>query len=494
MNIEFIDTFIKFIGIYLCISISYLKIINYTKLKFTNKMFIVIISILLSLIQSITRSHIPTTIRIVLIYFIYSMIFSKLTNNKLGYSIIVTILSISIAYIAVILSSLIVFCLLIFFTNINYTNPIAPILISLLNLIFINRLFKIKRFKDGFPFIIHRSSNDYLDIFVLIVNIVIIFMYFLVGNNKYISVQYLTVGFALFCILMIIILQKTFVLYQKQKLLSKTIKSNELEISKLKFQLETALQEKHNLVKSNHEFYHRQEALKQKLNTLLQSNQSTYTSETAEEYAQILDRINNLSKEYTNKTKSVLSLPKTNIPELDDMFIYLQSECEKYEIEFILKLNADINHMIETTIPKNKLETLIGDLVRNAIIAINHSNSEYKSIMIILGVKDNCFEFCVHDSGVEFKIPTLLKLGTEPATTHAEDGGTGIGFITTFETLEYCKASLIINENKPQSNNYTKSVVIRFDNSNRYIVNSYRADDICDFKNSRKDIIINKID
>lgn len=376
----------------------------------------------------------------------------------------------------------------------NYSNPINFLVMSLIQFFINYKLFKIKRFKNGFPFIRNKCQDDYLDIFVLIVSIIIVFVYFLIGNYKKMYPSYLFSALMLFTTLMIIILRKTFILYQKQKLLNKTLKEYETELTETKSKLETALQEKHNLVKSSHEFYHRQEALKQKLNTLLQTHQSTYTSETAEEYAQILDRINNLSKEYTDKTKSRLSLPKTSIPELDDMFVYLQSECEKYEIEFILKLNADVNHMIETIIPKNKLETLIGDLVRNAIIAINHSNSEYKSIMAILGIKDNCFEFCVHDSGVEFEIPTLLKLGTEPATTHAENGGTGIGFITTFETLEYCKASLIINENMPQSNNYTKSVVIRFDNSNKYIINSYRADDICEFNNSRKDISINKID
>ena len=198
-----------------------------------------------------------------------------------------------------------------------------------------------------------------------------------------------------------------------------------------------------------------------------------------------------MSKEYSKKTKQHRSLPKTNIPEIDDMFTYLQSECEKHEIDFILQINGDINHLIENIIPKNKLETLIGDLIRNSIIAINYSNTKFKSIMTILALRNNIFEFCVHDSGIEFEIPTLIKLGTAPATTHKQDGGTGIGFITTFETLNYCKASLIINENIPSDNNYTKSIIIKFDNSNNYCINSYRADIIKNINDINRDIIIN---
>lgn len=70
----------------------------------------------------------------------------------------------------------------------------------------------------------------------------------------------------------------------------------------------------------------------------------------------------------------------------------------------------------------------------------------------------------MYDTGVEFEIETLLKLGLEPVTTHKNTGGTGIGFISTFETINKCKASLIIQErNRKNTNDYTKAVIIRFD-------------------------------
>ena len=98
----------------------------------------------------------------------------------------------------------------------------------------------------------------------------------------------------------------------------------------------------------------------------------------------------------------------------------------------------------------------------------------------------------MYDTGVEFEIETLLKLGLEPVTTHKNTGGTGIGFISTFETINKCKASLIIQErNRKNTNDYTKAVIIRFDGKKEYRIKSYRADEI---KKQAKDnrIIIEK--
>ena len=50
------------------------------------------------------------------------------------------------------------------------------------------------------------------------------------------------------------------------------------------------------------------------------------------------------------------------------------------------------------------------------------------------------------DTGVDFEIDTLVKLGLEAVTTNEDRGGTGTGFMTTFETMKETKASLIITE------------------------------------------------
>ena len=171
----------------------------------------------------------------------------------------------------------------------------------------------------------------------------------------------------------------------------------------------------------------------------------------------------------------------------DDQIIYEDSLITIEDAE-----NNNIKYLIDNIIPKEKFEILIGDHLKDAIIAINASNNSYKSILVTLGLVENCYELTIYDTGIEFEIDTLLKLGKEQVTTHKETGGSGIGFMTTFETLKNCEASLIIEEYKPETTNYTKAVIIRFDNKNEYKIISYRAEEIKKLKNGK--IIIQNID
>ena len=69
----------------------------------------------------------------------------------------------------------------------------------------------------------------------------------------------------------------------------------------------------------------------------------------------------------------------------------------------------------------------------------------------------------------------LENLGKKPCTTYKNEGGTGMGFMNTFDTLRKCNASLIIEElNEPKEDNYTKIVEIKFDKKNEFKVNSYK--------------------
>ena len=157
------------------------------------------------------------------------------------------------------------------------------------------------------------------------------------------------------------------------------------------------------------------------------------------------------------------------------MLKYQQSECIKNKIDFDLQISGNIHHMINTLISKEDLEILIADHVKDAIIAINHSNNENRSILVRLGKIDECYGIYIYDTGIEFEKETLENLGKKPSTTHADEGGTGMGFMNTFDTLRKCKASLIIKEiGKPSKDNFTKVIMIKFNNKQEFRVESYR--------------------
>lgn len=408
-------------------------------------------------------------------YSLYSFIVGKILKISFGYSLIVTIMCSSASFLLYFISSVITACLLYFVPNFNFTSIISILISLLIETVLIFLLFKIKRLKNGLPFLKNKKNDSYVDFFIFIISIDFLFIYFLMLNYDNISIKDTSIIITIFILVLSITLYKSFIIYQKQKLLEKTLKDYEQEIAESKNKFEILLKEKNNLVKANHEFYHRQQALHLKLDNLIKNNKTLFK----EEYGSIIDRIDTLSKEYTttiSNTETQAILPKTNISEIDDMFIYMQNECKKNNIDFTLRLTSDIYQLINNIIPKNKFETLIGDLIQNSKIAINYSSNTNRAIMIILGIKDNTYEFSIYDTGIEFKIETLSKLGLEHATTHADTGGTGIGFITTFETLKYCNASLIITEFSDKNFNYTKSITIKFDSKNNYIIETYRAD------------------
>ncbi|MCI8587337.1 MAG: hypothetical protein HFJ49_01835 [Clostridia bacterium] len=270
---------------------------------------------------------------------------------------------------------------------------------------------------------------------------------------------------------MFITIKKSFEIYYKQNLLIKELEEARKTINQKNEEIAKLEKENLSFSKTSHSIAHKQKSLEFKLNDLLQK------SETASEL-DIRDRINSISKTYLVQT-SMPELSKTNIEELDDMIKFMQSECIKDKIDFELQISGNIHHMINNIVDKENLEILLADLIRNSIIAINYSNNINRSILVKLGIINECYSLYVYDSGIEFEIDTLLSLGKNPCSTHLDNGGSGIGFMNIFDTLKKYSASIVINEiSSPSKDNYTKTIMIKFDKQNRFEISSYRSDKI----------------
>ena len=357
-------------------------------------------------------------------------------------------------------------------------NIINLILILIIESFLLFLLSKQKRIRNGIRFTRDNKINtDYFDMIIINISAVIIFIYCLFIRSDGDYIKQVLFPFIILGFIMFIMIQKTLILYYKQKLLKKTLEEDKEEIAKRDKKIQELSDEKFKISKLNHEFYHRQKSLELAVQEFISNSKSEASDEIG-----IMHKIQSLSKEYSGKVEEIKTADRlctTNIPEIDDMFKYMQSECKNNNIDFNLQINGNIFYIINNLIDKSRLVTLIGDHIRDAIIAINHSNNKNRSIIAILGMKDKYYEFSVYDTGIEFEIDTLLKLGLEPATTHKNEGGTGIGFITTFETLKETKASLVIQEKHGVvDNDYTKSVTITFDGKNEYRIISYRSDEI----------------
>ena len=259
----------------------------------------------------------------------------------------------------------------------------------------------------------------------------------------------------------------------RSKLLIQDLEETKKELQAKKKEIEELEKENLNFSKTSHTIAHRQKALEYKLQELLLKN------ETAEEIgindktiSTIKGKMNEISKEISNK-ETVVELDKTGIEEIDGMLKYMQSESVKNKIDFQVQINGNIYYMTNNYINKEDLEILLADHIKNAIIAINHSNNTHRSIFVRLGLIDEIYSLYIYDSGIEFEKETLKNLGKKPSTTHKDEGGTGMGFMNTFDTLNKYKASMEIREiGKPSKDNYTKAIIIKFDNKNKIKINA----------------------
>lgn len=271
--------------------------------------------------------------------------------------------------------------------------------------------------------------------------------------------------------------------YYKQKLKEKTIEELENEIKEKDKEIKNILEENQRIATINHKYSNRIKALEGFSNKVMSKPEivENMKVEFGDEFLNFEKQVQKLSKEYTMEMEKNIEnkIPKTGIFGIDNILEYMNQEATKINIKFNVKINGNINYMIENIVEQSKLETMLGDHIKDAIIAINSSNNTNKNILLILGIIDEHYEVRIYDTGIEFEIPTLLKLGLEQITTHKETGGSGVGFMTTFETLKNTKASLIIEEKHPMNKtDYTKAVRIKFDGKNEYRIYTYRAEEI----------------
>ena len=467
-NIIYIESslriFIDILKVFSLIIFTY-----YTNFKITHKKIVInfiniILMIMIAIFYVFIKKEVNYLIGIISLTIAISLTFSI---DNIGNSILSTIISLSINHTLSIFSIIICFCInKIFNISNDYFNLV---IITICHIIMLNNIFRIKIFKYGFSFLKEKSLREYKDLLILNISVIILFSIIILVNSNLTFIKNLCVGILTFSIIMFITIQKSLQLYYKQKLLVQELEETKKELANKKEELQNVEKENINISKKNHTLAHKQKSLEHKIEEMI--NKSEVSKEEAEELKR---RLKEIGKDLY-KEKETIELDKTGIPEIDDMMKYMQSECKKNKIELEYQLKGNIYYMTNNLISKEDLETLLADHVKNAIIAINHTNNLNRSILVRLGKIDENYGLYIYDSGIEFKPEIFEKLGKEPSTTHPDEGGTGMGFMNTFDTLRKYNASLTIEEyDKPNKDNYTKVLIIKFDGKKEFKIKSYQ--------------------
>lgn len=381
------------------------------------------------------------------------------------------LLAFGIAYALYYISALTVFVIYDFLTN--QENVAAEFdsffYIILYTIIFILQfslsvlLLRIRRFRNGFPFIFRKLTIVFVLMFT---GMILIFATWIhtsaVSDEIFTAYLYLAgtliagIGAYVWVRRLIRVVQKSRMQQNREAHLEKLIEEKDIELQGLGekfFELKTIV----------HMFTARIEAMEAAFDK----------GESSLEDAQ---KLQGDFQAALSKIKGTKVLPSTNVNAIDHLFSYFAGKLTSEDIAFRLLVSGSVVYMVEHVIERGKLETLIADHLKDAQIAVNASDGSFRSVMVAIGIVDNCYEFTVFDSGIPFTVDTLERLGIEHVTTHADSGGSGIGFMTTFKTMRECGASLIISEQEPSATDYSKSVTIRFDQKNKYIIKTYRPD------------------
>jgi signal transduction histidine kinase len=414
---------------------------------------------------------------VLLIFCLISIFFIRLFSQiKLDCVVSAFLLSFALSYSFLITSVLFISLILIPFSrNGLHSGVLVAILAAILQFYLSYLFFKIRRFRDGFPYLFDRGAVFFALIAACVVLVLISWLSISEQAQLIVfCINILAVGACI--ILWFATGINTF--YKK------TVSKNSIEL------LEREIAESNRINQrllgqidaykatqiATHKLTQRLAAMEHIVSNNLSSSDNI---EVSDEISYTLDDIRRLKQDFDNDIKRIKSkkfLPSTQIRMIDILFDYYYELCIENEIYFNLKINCSIPDMLEHTVSQSGLETIIGDIMQNAIAAVNSPACTYRSILAVLGQTEGSYELSVSDSGISFEVDTLTRLGNERVTTHAESGGSGIGFITIFDTMRKYGASLIISEKDATSTGFSKSVTIRFDGNEQYIIETYRPE------------------
>lgn len=483
---DFINQIAKNLFINILIYFVFIKLINYKNNNKYKVGIIVAVAITESIVENLIKG-IPTISKIIIMCIIYGAVNAKLTKNKLIYSTVITFISLTVVY-SVYIISIVITGVIVQITKlkISVNNICIIVIIAIIESLILRQIFKIKRIKNGVPFLQNEKQVSNVGTVGIILIGMSIIAYSLFGNiegNK--LVDLLFAGIVLETVCLFIWLKRKITVYYRQRLKERTVEELESEIRARDERICEVVDENSRLAEVNHKFSSRIRALEDFSCKMIERPEiaELMRCEFGDEFADFEEAVKNVSEEFSSEMKHAViirkNLPKTGVFGVDNLLEYMCKESAKNGIDFDVKINGNILFMVQKIIDSKMLETLLGDHIKDAIIAINSSQNTYKNILVTIGIVKECYEISIYDTGIEFEIDTLLKLGLERITTHKSTGGSGIGFTTTFETLAKTKASLIIEEKHPITNNdYTKIVRIRFDGKKEYRIKSYRQNEI----------------
>lgn len=357
----------------------------------------------------------------------------------------------------------------------NHFWILIKLVIGIMQYVLVHLPFQLKRLKKGMPFLYELNFNNagfFLSICIIICVIIISTPYTL---HTYIIMSSLFLIFP--CALLLISWWRAIITRNYHR------KLQQFEMQKLKNELVQKEQEITRLLENNKalaQIIHRDNklipAMELAVNTFLQ-NQNTLSPQQLKEQGLALsahlqtmsqERKFNLTEYQTNGQP----LASTGICAVDAVLQLMYQRALQEQIDYTLRIAENIKNTAMQSLSEEDFSHLLADLIENAFIAM--SNVPHKKILINLGRMGNHLSVEISDNGQPFSPEIFQDFGLKAHTTHAGNGGNGIGLMDIWKLKKKYRASLVITEYAPGTYSYTKQISLIFDAKKHYIIQTYR--------------------
>lgn len=407
--------------------VNYIKLIDYKQNNLIKTIVIICFCLVQELISLLLIQYLPKSLLMLISYLLYGIIIATITKTKYKYSVVLTFISLTITYLIYMISiAFTAVSLKLVYKDIPESSILILLIGMCIEIFVINLLFKMERFKNGIPFLKSEEKVNNIGIIGVIFIGIVLIIYSIIPNTTH--TRYIFIGLAIEAICLFIWIKKKITKYYKQKLKEQTVADLQNEIKEKDNKINEILEENKAIATINHKYSSRIKALEEFSSKIVSKPElvEKMKTEFGEDYTAFAAQIKRISQEYSNEMKTKVTkenaIPKTGIFGIDTLLEHMSTEATKSNISLDVKINASINYMVEDIISESALETLLGDHIKDAIIAINCSNNTNRRILVVISIVDKCYEINFYDTGIEFEIDTLIKLGKEQITTHKETG------------------------------------------------------------------------
>lgn len=472
---------IRYFFIIFCIYYVYYKLI-YLNHSYKNSLLICFFSALINSFIITLPSKFDPLFRISLMFTLCYIFLVLFFSTDIYVSFKYLILSLGLSYTFLVLSTLInsVIFFSLYHTASNVPYSYARYPIGIMQFIIMYFTFRSKRLTTGISKLIQRNTSR-LGIFISIALAFCIICAM--------SFQNKILGFSLLTRCVPIIILPFLLLFYWQRRITQTYLENMRRLEILNYENTIVDKDKHikelensnaHLGKIIHKYRKVIPAMELSVMELLQNSEGLNIEEIKDKAKSLQIQLEELRTERDNLLdkyqKETITASITGLHTVDALLALMEKRAKQDWIRYKMRIAPDIKEISLNSIKETDLLHLLGDLIENAIHAVNSTNT--KDILIHIGNLNNFLLLEVSDSGVPFGIHTYQNFGNEAYTTHTEDGGTGTGLLDIWSIKKKYKASLYIYEYESPSNVYTKKISFLFDGKNHFLLKTYRDKEI----------------